>query len=446
MIYKSIIKLHHMKYIKIKIAENTYANLAAWAAGAVAAAFLLFAILTTSVKWMQLPDSETVRANEQVCEAITSDCDRLYPERYPSDLIVCDLREARRRGVECHDLSDVTWGAILNDKFGSGNLFVGSIILGFMGAVAACIVKFLATQPHAGWQRLSIVSGVVGSAMSYYILEDDYRHDELFIYWYWCTAGFFLAPVGLKIVYTWVRSGFGAPAEGSTQKANEYQSLSAQPIEESKPLVIERAEERVKEVQEVTWAPASFWSRFFARCLDVVIVFVLTNLVTMFIPDIPSASNFFVAITMINLLIAAGVLCAVYYWYEVFFLTKYGATPGKMALGLRVENRNHEPLLSSQDAKARTLKFLGSGLYYMLFFPIFQIVSTISALRRRGMIQPWDGVCGSTVLQKPINPIRSLLFKLLGLFLVFALVITVQAVKQIEKQQLRNAVHQNYLR
>lgn len=429
------------------VSDTSYIKIAAWVAGPVVTAFLLFAVITTTVKWLQLPDAEIVRANQQVCESLRNDCLSLFPERHQIyDLVACDLNEAQRRGVECHDLSDVSWGAIFNDKFGSGGLFAGLALLGFMGAVAACIMKFLVTQPHAGWRRLSIVSGVVGSAVSYYILEDDYRHDELLIYWYLCTAGFFLAPVGLNSVYSWVRSGFGDPSEASIQNTNKRQSVAVQPIQESKPLVIERAVEIVKEVQEVTWAPASFWTRFFARCLDIVIVFVLTNLITMFIPDIPASGDLFVVIVLINLLIAAGVLCAVCYWYEVYFLTKYGATPGKMALGLRVENKNHEPLLSKEDAKARAFKFLGSGLYYMFFFPILQIIATISAWRRRNEAQPWDEVCGSTVLQKPINPIRSLLFKLLGLFLICALVLTVQAFKQIEKKQLRNAVHQNYLK
>lgn len=429
------------------VSQNSYLKLAAWSAGLVVSVFVVFAVLTTTVKWLKLPNADTVRANQLVCEALRKECLDRYPERHQVyDLVACDVGEAQRRGLECYDLSDITWGSIFDDKFRIGGLFEGSLILGFMAAVTACIAKFLVTQPHAGWRRLSVVSGVVGSAASYYILEDDYRNDELFIYWYWYTAAFFLAPIGLNSVYSWVRTGFGAPIEGTIQKTFTHQTPPIQPKKEADPLEIDESVEKAREVREVTWAPAKFWNRFFARSLDLIIVFAITNVITLFVPDIPPSGSWFVLIVLINLVITAAILCAVYYWYEVYCLSKFGATLGKMALGLRVENKNHEPLLSKEEAKARTTRLLRDGLCFMFFFPWLQIFATISAWRRRDGTQPWDGACGSTVLQKHINPIRSLLFKILGLFLVIALVLTVQTVKEMEKRQLRDSVHQNYLR
>ena len=96
-----------------------------------------------------------------------------------------------------------------------------------------------------------------------------------------------------------------------------------------------------------TWRYAGFWIRFLAVFLDGIIVGIF-NLVVNAVIGVMSLSGtnpadlspariaLFLLAYLINFAVGAS--------YESFFLAKYGATPGKMACGLRVVRASGAPL------------------------------------------------------------------------------------------------------
>jgi len=100
-------------------------------------------------------------------------------------------------------------------------------------------------------------------------------------------------------------------------------------------------------------AYGGFWIRFVARLIDGVILWVASQLlggmlVAALVPDAMRAmtlirsnpndvqpEDFIVVLQVLGLIFATSVIVGLL--YEIVFLRKTGATPGKMALGLRVE-------------------------------------------------------------------------------------------------------------
>jgi len=83
---------------------------------------------------------------------------------------------------------------------------------------------------------------------------------------------------------------------------------------------------------------AGFWIRFVAKFIDAIIMWVVNNVIAMvgrilmfsvMTPDDPSQAILItIALSIVQICIGAG--------YTIFFLGKFGATPGKMACGLKV--------------------------------------------------------------------------------------------------------------
>jgi len=102
-----------------------------------------------------------------------------------------------------------------------------------------------------------------------------------------------------------------------------------------KPLYLQRMREGARLPN--TYNYAGFWIRFVAKFIDNIIIFILNMGVGMVIgsfaaavvsqPD-RAAVPLFLFSTTVGMVINIG--------FSVFFLGKFGATPGKMALGLRV--------------------------------------------------------------------------------------------------------------
>jgi uncharacterized RDD family membrane protein YckC len=369
------------------------------------------------------------------CQYIESICrPNLRPEGMTSDEIVCTWSKERELGISCPTFSDKTWAGIFRYNFQLGNLFAAALIFGTLLSASIFSAKYISSQNHSGWQRISIVTGAIGSAAALYAFRDEFNGEELFFRWYLWSLALFLAPITIRSIYLWVNGGFNSP--------NAVRTLKTLSTPEPAVIITDSNNPGLP----VTWTEAGFWNRFFARCLDVAAVYLITNLITVFIPDIPGSGNWYLGTTLLNMVITYAILCAVLYFYDVYFLTKHGATLGKMALGLKIQSKEGKSSLSKEDAKARTLKFMSEGIFYMFFFPLVQIIGAVLAWRRRKSTQPWDAACGSTVLQRSINPFRVIFFKMLGIFLIFSLLIAIQVMKQIEKDQLRNSIHQSYTR
>jgi uncharacterized RDD family membrane protein YckC len=92
---------------------------------------------------------------------------------------------------------------------------------------------------------------------------------------------------------------------------------------------------------------AGFWIRFLARLLDAIVLYIIILPVTFLVlgsaaftvgSDTPTAM---VMLLQMVLLIFQIALSAA---YEVWFLTRYGATPGKMVIGKKVVTADGGPL------------------------------------------------------------------------------------------------------
>ena len=74
---------------------------------------------------------------------------------------------------------------------------------------------------------------------------------------------------------------------------------------------------------------------------------------------------------------------------EPILLVMFGATPGKLLLGLQLHARNREDI-TFRMASARTMKVLGRGLAFGI--PLLQIFSQLNSLRelQRDGETSWD--------------------------------------------------------
>jgi uncharacterized RDD family membrane protein YckC len=103
---------------------------------------------------------------------------------------------------------------------------------------------------------------------------------------------------------------------------------------------------------------AGFWIRFFAYCLDGIIIGSLRSIVALPLGltmlERPQFSPWF----FIHLGQAELASLAISLFYFSFFLVQYGATPGKMILKLRVVSANGEPINFAQAVGRYFCQFL----------------------------------------------------------------------------------------
>ena len=81
----------------------------------------------------------------------------------------------------------------------------------------------------------------------------------------------------------------------------------------------------------------------------------------------------------------------IFFCYNVFFVTRFGATPGKMLLGLRIIWTDGRPA-SWQRALARSISYLASGMALYLGFLMAAFTSEKKAMH--------DILCATRVVFK----------------------------------------------
>ncbi len=116
---------------------------------------------------------------------------------------------------------------------------------------------------------------------------------------------------------------------------------------------------------------AGFWIRFAAYVIDYIALFVVGQLIqlplaflfpiTGFDPQNPVATGAFVLFLVVSMLLQT----AVWVGYGAFFIGKFGATPGKMALSLKVVRPDGGPV-SYARAAGRTLAHMLSGMILLI--------------------------------------------------------------------------------
>ncbi|MEX2016646.1 MAG: RDD family protein, partial [Candidatus Hydrogenedentales bacterium] len=100
-----------------------------------------------------------------------------------------------------------------------------------------------------------------------------------------------------------------------------------------KPIFFQRVQEGAALPTMVNYA--GFWIRFVAKVIDSIILQVVNaGVYALFLPLLTRTDSETAAVGVIVILSLVGVGLTV--GYNVFFLGRFGATPGKMALGLKV--------------------------------------------------------------------------------------------------------------
>lgn len=335
-------------------------------------------------------------------------------------------------------------------------------------AIAAALFGLLTTanrylvEPSHGWKRLSLVSSAVMSVLIGAYYYDDSSTSQAIENGLIATSISF--PVSLfallysKVVYEWVKAGFGN-GSGSPETSTQVVPQVGEPTNQG----ILAIESPIESVQVVTSAVAvekviptptssdvdeyqaqgsdsrtpSFWTRLWARGIDLAVIVIVASIVVELLPQLPQISSPGANI-IIDMVFWIIVLCIFTIGYEVVLLSLFGATLGKLTFGIKVY-KNDGGLLNGSEAYDRTSRVLKSGLGFMLWFPWFQgfLAYEASKYLKKNSTTKWDAGF-YVVKQKPIGAFRWSVGMIVAVSMLAAVVLGQQVAKQQRKEQIRH--------
>jgi uncharacterized RDD family membrane protein YckC len=299
----------------------------------------------------------------------------------------------------------------------------------------------LLSEANAGWKRLNAVaSSIAGTGMAGHVLDDGGHLAAAAGAGLLAFAGVGLAIIYGRAVFLWVAEGFAKHGSRPIEQHHETPTPAAPSASAPAELVAIPAhiEAPAKAEAAIEWKPAAYWPRFWARCLDLPLCWVLGGIPGALIPDIRSAIGGPFGIVL-DALAGMVVICLAIFCYEAFFVSRFGATPGKMLFGLRVRSvENRDPTWA--ESRMRGWSYLKSGLYFTFFLPVIQILGAVMAWRRRDESQPWDMAGRTHVVRKPIGVLRFAFAVILSFLLVSGMVVSHKMLKEGTKEDIRRSV------
>jgi uncharacterized RDD family membrane protein YckC len=157
-----------------------------------------------------------------------------------------------------------------------------------------------------------------------------------------------------------------------------------------KPIFFQRLREGVPAPGVLNYA--GFWIRFGAKILDGLILWVI-QMVMMLVLSPWLGFNFFSPTPPadFSFLMMYPVLFAVSIFYSVWFVGKFGATPGKMALGLKIVSSSGDPV-SYKKAVARFFAEIVSAIICYIGYIMAAFDDQRKALH--------DQICDTRVIRK----------------------------------------------
>jgi uncharacterized RDD family membrane protein YckC len=341
-------------------------------------------------------------------------------------------------------------GSLVEYAFESKGLHLPVIPVGFAALTILLVLltdvaRRVLAESHVGWKRLSLVASVLAGlgTLAWWLHDGEYMEES-------AVAGLVaLAATGLsliygKVVFAWVAAGFGggqtpAPSVQPSQFPVSPKNPTVPPAVEAAPIteaVVEPAP--APAAMEPVLVAADFWPRFWARCLDLPLCWLGGSVAGMFLPDIRSSVEGPSGVVL-DVLAGMVFICGFAFLYEAFFLSRFGATPGKMLFGISVESVDGG-LPSWEFSKRRAWVYLKSGLYFTLFLPVMQIFGAIAAWRRRDGSQPWDMAARTFVRQRPVGMLRFGVAVVLSFCLVSFMVGASKVMKESSKEDIRRSV------
>ncbi|QWE16323.1 RDD family protein [Polynucleobacter sp. AP-Nino-20-G2] len=316
-------------------------------------------------------------------------------------------------------------------------LLFGFLAIGLIPLVAFFVGRLvqsgLLVERHPGWRRVQIATvglvfsiGVIRAFVRLNNWSDTFIDDLLIallisiISW----LGFLL----LRFVMRWLKEGF------QTAGAQVAQDTSAQNL--SYPA------KDIESKVEAEMIQATFWSRLWARTIDIFIVWLVAGLIDLpgllLILIVPSSATMFLMIA--ELITGLLWLCLFLYLYDSYMIYKFQTTIGKLAVGIRVLNKNYQPM-SLVESKSRAYLVISKALSFMIFYPLVQAFNAWQAKKAldNGLPVAWDH-SGTVVQQKRISVARLTIVAVLAISLLLTQLVLQKVQKEITKQEIRSSV------
>ena len=357
-----------------------------------------------------------------------------YKNPYSSALPVLDLPD--NPGTYIESLLTAT-------NFGKVFTFIAFVL--FATWLVTQIIHDFLKIDHFGWKRLFIVIPVIATLIS--VWEFRYEYDGEFwqhlIINLLVLIGTAAILIYTRMIFNWVAEGFAKQQPGSSKsepkptieihsKATETTTSPS----EGPASVIADPVSKLTTSERLPFA--TYWPRFWARCIDLFLVMLIANIISIFIPDLPIPPG--MGAILLNAIFSMIFFSVVVVLYDKLLIQKFGTTPGKAAFGLHVRSLKDGGLLTPSQAQGRAFIHLKSGLYFMFYFPAIQFIGATLAWRKRNEPMLWDREANSVVLQKPIGQFRYLSFALIALVLILTVITTTMAFKQMRKNEIRHSV------
>jgi uncharacterized RDD family membrane protein YckC len=196
-----------------------------------------------------------------------------------------------------------------------------------------------------------------------------------------------------------------------------------------------------------TFNPASPrpWNRFWARSIDytlfLVVFYILVVCLALQELSLTFSDNILVE-TLVWFVISDALLVL----YEAAWISASGTTPGKALFSIKLLT-NEGNNLSFKQALRRAFSVLASGFAFLVLFPVIPMIAmwgSYKEIKNTG-IAKWDKIEGYQLIHKPVGNIRLWLGVILGVVSVIMLSSVHIIMRQINKEQLKEQLRQEYL-
>lgn len=310
--------------------------------------------------------------------------------------------------------------------------------------VAADATRRFISEPHIGWKRLNLVLSVLsGFAVAAYVASDGGSPQAAAGVGLVSIAAVCAAIIYVRCVVLWVIAGFRKEPPTIPPQSAATDTIPFENTGTPSRVAPDIAASVVELDAKVNAAPdtllaATFWPRMWARCIDLPLCWVLGSLAGTFLPDIRGDVGGSIGV-ILDIVVGMLFICGAVFVYERFFISKFGATPGKMIFGVSVMSVDNR-LPTGEEAGRRAWTYLSSGIYFTLFLPIMQIFGAFMAWRRGTTSQPWDMTARTHVRQSPIGTLRHVVAVVIALSMISAMVVSNKAIKEMSKEEIRRSV------
>lgn len=198
----------------------------------------------------------------------------------------------------------------------------------------------------------------------------------------------------------------------------------------------------IKTKEEVLWGKADYWSRLFARGIDLFVVTLIANIFVAILespfPDYLKAGYLYYWISLVSGWI---IVCICFVVYDSLLTHKIGGSLGKIMFGLRVFSKSRNNL-SLKKSLQRSRGFLGAGLGYYFFFPWLAIYNAYDNRPSGNNYDnlSWDMTSESVVKQKHISQLRMVILIILASLAILTDYGLREAGKRMVKDELKSVI------